>query len=105
MENAERLLSAAENAMHSGQTTSEMTILISPEGGIHMVSDSDWPLESLQLHHGAQMAYRVTRQDEKVCIEGREGSRKCRFESEDGRRTARLLLSGSTNYSMLARDA
>ncbi len=91
--------------MQAGHTTSEMTILIARDGGIRMVADSDWTLESLQQHHGAQMAYRVTRQDEKVCIEGREGGRRCRFESEDGRRTARLLLAGNQNFDLLSRSA
>jgi len=90
--NAVELLSAAENVSRSGQTTSDMTILISPEGRIQMMADSDWPLDSLQAYHGASTAYRVTRQDDKIRIDGREGGRTCRFESDEPQRAARLLL-------------
>ena len=103
VENAMKLLSAAETALHSGHSPSDMTVLISNEGGIRMVVDSDWPLESLQSHHGAKMAYRVTRQDDRVCVEGREGLRTCRFESEDTRKAARLLLGQGTRYALIAR--
>ena len=41
--NAVSLLDAAENASRAGHTPSDMTILISPEGGIRMIADSDWP--------------------------------------------------------------
>lgn len=95
------LLGAAENAMQSGHSPSEMTILISEEGRIRMVADSDWTLESLQAHHGARTAYRVTSQAETVRIEGREGGRTCRFESEDTRRAVRLLLGTPVNYALL----
>ncbi len=102
VENAGKLLSAAESAMHAGHVPSDMTILISPEGRIRMVADSDWPLDSLKTYHGAQTAYRVSHQDERVRIDGREGARTCRFESEDTRRVARMLLSNRPNYSVLA---
>ena len=68
-----------------------MTILISPEGGIRMVADSDWPLESLQAHHGASMAYRVSQQKYRVRIEGKSGSRTCMFESSVKDEARRLL--------------
>ena len=48
MDNAVEILDAAESAVRSGQAPSDMTILITQEGGIRMVADSDWPLDSLQ---------------------------------------------------------
>lgn len=102
MENAEKLLSAAESAMHSGHSPTEMSILISSEGRIRMVADSDWPLDSLQTLHGAKTAYRLSHSDQKVRIDGREGSRTCQFETKDMRHAARMLLSGAPNYSLLA---
>lgn len=100
MENAEKLLSAAESAMHSGHSPSDMSILISSEGRIRMVADSDWPLESLQSFHGAKTAYRLSHREQKVRIDGREGSRTCQFETQDARCAARSLLSGMPNYSV-----
>jgi hypothetical protein len=69
-----------------------MTILIGPEGHIRMVADSDWPLESLARHHGAQSAYRVSEETGRIRVEGRDGMRRCLLESASPARTARLLL-------------
>ena len=60
VDNAVQILDAAENVARTGQAPTEFAILISAEGGIRMVADSDWPLDSLQAHHGAGMAYRVS---------------------------------------------
>ena len=91
-DHAEQILQAAESAVESGHTPSEMTILITPGGGIRMVADSDWPLDSLQLHHGAAMAYRVSQSASIVRVEGRAGSRTCLFETAKPERVARTLL-------------
>ncbi len=70
-----------------------MTILIGQDGGIHMLADSDWPLDSLVMHHGARSAYRVTGRNGSVRVEGREGGRVCIMQSRNPAHTARLLLS------------
>lgn len=87
-----RLLEAAENAVQTGHAPSDLTVLITDEGGIRMVADSDWPLDTLQLHHGARMAYRVSQNAANVRVEGRAGSRTCLFETRKPERAARLLL-------------
>src|SRR5262249_50774520 len=91
VDNAVRILDAAEGAMRLGHTPSDMTILITPEG-IRMVADSDWPLESLRAYHGAGMAYRVSERESMIRVEGRAGSRTCLFETAKPERAARLLL-------------
>ena len=91
VDNAAQILSAAESAVESGHTPSDMTILITPQG-IRMIADSDWPLESLQLHHGAEMAYRVSQSAIIVRVEGRAGSRTCLFETVKPEQAARTLL-------------
>ena len=98
VENAVNLLDAAENSQQSGHTPSDFTILISPEGAIRMIADSDWPLDSLQAYHGSKMVYRVTEKDAKVRVEGRAGTRTCFFETEKPERAARLLLNASPSY-------
>jgi len=95
VDTAVEILEAAENVLRAGQTPSEVTILIGSEGGIHMVADSDWPLESLQREHGARMAYRVSPATGRVAVDGRDGSRTCHFESEAPSRAARLLLNAN----------
>lgn len=93
MDNAVSLLDSAESALRAGYAPSDMAILISPEGGIRMVTGSDWTLDALQSHHGAQTAYRVSQHDRKVLVEGKDGSRTCRFESQATPLHSRLLLS------------
>jgi hypothetical protein len=91
-EQARNILDAAESASRSGQVCTEMTILIGPEGHIRMVADSDWSLESLARHHGAQSAYRVSEETGRIRVEGRDGMRRCLLESSSPARVARLLL-------------
>lgn len=80
-EHAHQILDAAEAAAARGEACSEMTILIGQDGGIHMIANSDWPLDSLALHHGARAAYRVAERDGKLTVEAREGRRRCLLES------------------------
>ena len=98
LNNALQILDAAESAIQSGHTPTDMTILITAEGGIRMVADSDWPLESLQIQHGAKMAYRVSQSASLVRVEGRADSRTCLFETVKPERAARLLLNASPSY-------
>lgn len=87
-QDAENILAAAQSAGSS----SHMTILIAHDGGIHMIADSDWPLDSLTNHHGARTAYRVTEQAGSIRVEGREGLKTCVMESAKPAQIARLLL-------------
>ena len=105
IENAENLLQAAESAAGSGNTPSDLTILITSEGAIRMIADSDWSLDSLQAHHGARMVYRVSGNHSKVRVEGRAGSRTCLFETAKPGRAARLLLGGAGNWQVHATTA
>lgn len=92
-EHMEQLLDAAQSAVTRGEACSEMTILIGQDDGIHLIADSDWPLESLVLERGAKSVYRVVdRGDGLVRVEGREGSCRCVMETANPARTARLLL-------------
>lgn len=100
VDNAVQIFDAAEAAVRSGHTASDMTILIGAEGGIRMVADSDWPLDSLQAHHGARMAYRVSQSASAVRVEGRAGAQTCLFETGKPERAARHLLNRSPNYAV-----
>ncbi len=85
-QNAAEILNAAESA----GSPSDLTILVGREG-IRMIADSNWPLDSLLWHHGAESAYRVSARGGSIRVEGREGSRRCVLES-NARSTARMLL-------------
>ena len=103
VENAVRILEAAESAVESGHTPSDVTILIGPEGSLRMVADSDWPLDSLQSFHSSNMAYRVSQRASMVRVEGRAGSRTCLFETPKPERAARLLLNSWVSRGEAAR--
>jgi hypothetical protein len=81
LENALEIFDAAECSALAGHECSEWTILIGPTGGVQLLAECDWPLESLQAHRGAQMVYRVSQRAEAVRLDGRAGSRTCLFES------------------------
>jgi hypothetical protein len=66
-----------------------------------MVADSDWPLESLQTHHGAQMAFRVSQQETTVRVEGRAGWQTCLLKTAKPDGVARLLLGSRTYYPVV----
>lgn len=75
-ENARRILETATAA----QSPSEATIVITEEGGLNILSESDWPLDRLVAHLGAQSAYRITARTNGVTVEGRSRTRSCRLE-------------------------
>lgn len=92
VDTAVEILEAAENVIRAGQAPTPLTFLIGVEGGIRIVADSDWPLDSLQREHGARMAYRITPEKGRLSVDGREGSRTCHLEADPPARTARMLL-------------
>lgn len=101
VENAERILEAAESAASAGQSLSEMTILISRAGGISLVAGSGWSLDSLRRERGAEMAYRVSPAAGAVRVEGRDGSRTCLFEAAKPLRAAGLLPERAPLYEVI----
>jgi len=80
-ENALSIIEIAESAMEGNLAPTDWTIVIGSEGRIRILGESDWPLESLQSHHGAEMVYRVRQQGNAIRLEGRAGSRTCLFET------------------------
>ena len=85
-------MEAAESALRSGADVNPMTILISADGGIRMIAGSDWQLDSLAAHHGADMAFRIAPSRAGVRVEGRAKGRSCVLETVRPATVARLLL-------------
>ncbi len=86
LRNAEELFATAQEG--AGDDC-QVSVLVGADGGIHMVFGSDWGLEPLRQHHGAQAAYRVTRSGGSVALEGRSAGASCRLEAA---RPARVLF-------------
>jgi hypothetical protein len=105
VDHAGRIFDAAESALRSGNSLSDVTILIGSSGGIHIIADSDWPLEALATEHGARMAFRVTPREATVRVEGRSGGRTCVLETARPDRVARQLLGSCSLHTVkLAAD-
>lgn len=86
-EQAEEIFRAAESA----GSPSDLTILMGQDG-LHLIADSDWPLDSLLWQHGATTAYRVTEQRGAIRVEGRQGTARCVIESARPAAIAKMLL-------------
>lgn len=95
LDDAQRIFEAAEAVAGADQALTEFTVLVGPEGGIHMLAASDWPLERLLIERGARTAYRVSERQGRVSVEGRSGRQSCRLESEPPGRVARRLLNAT----------
>ena len=102
VDTAVEILEAAENVARTGEAPSPLTFLIGVEGGIRIVADSDWPLDSLQREHGARMAYRLSPADGRITVDGREGARTCHLEADQPARTARFLLNSAPAWNSFA---
>lgn len=81
LEKAIELLEAAECSLAAGSRFTDWTILVAPTGAVRMLAGSDWPLASLQADRGAGMAFRISRRQGRIRLEGRAGSRTCLFET------------------------
>jgi hypothetical protein len=101
-ENAAKLLAVAEAAgtPEIGASATDWDVLIGEDGAIRMIAASDWALDSLQAHHGAQMAYRIRRRGNQIRVEGRTGARTCVFESAKPAEAAQLLLTPPAHTAM-----
>src|SRR5437899_1884289 len=89
LENAERIF---ETAALGEPESGDLAILIGQDGAIRMLMGSDWPLDSLQAHHGAMAAYRVSRSGSQVRVEGKSRTGSCVLQSEPVSSIARRLL-------------
>ena len=89
---AENLFETASLASHSGSPDCDWAILIGPQGDIRMLDAAGWALPSLLAHHGAETAYRVTREGGRVSLEGRRRSQTCLLQSESPAAIASQLL-------------
>ncbi len=97
-ENASKLMEAAVGASAAGNATENFTVLIGPQGGIHLIANSDWPLERIAEERGAQTAYRVQHGGGRIAVEGREGETMCRLETESSPSRSRRMLRDNPRY-------
>ena len=98
-ENATQLLEAAVASGNVGfPTTESMTVLIGNEGGIDILMNNDWPLGRIAQERGAQRAYRVTRENGRVSVNGTDGTSTCRLQTESPDSKLKQLLRDQPRY-------
>ena len=76
--NAQQIFDVAQSDT-SGED-SEFALLIRPDGGIHLIMESEITLDAAATSAGARTAYRVSRSRNGIRVTGSEGSRRCRLE-------------------------
>ena len=98
LDNAGRIFETASATGGAGLPSGSVSILIGPDGAVRMILDSDWPLASLEAHHGARAAYRVSRTATQLRVEGKSRDASCLLESEPAPAIARRLLADRPRY-------
>jgi hypothetical protein len=99
---AQQLLDTARRARGDGGS---LTVLIGRDGGIQMLSASDWPLDSLLRERGARAAYRVTSDRQTVRVEGRQDQLRCLLEAPWGSNEGYADFSGVARVPALVPES
>ena len=102
VENAQRIFETAASAGGAELESGDLSILIGSDGAIRMLMGSDWPLDSLEAHYGARAAYRVSRHENQVRVEGKSRNARCLLRSEPESSVARRLLADRPRYLLAA---
>lgn len=100
LDNAARIFEGGQSAVQAGYNESAWTVLIAREGGVRMVANSDWPLDSLARESGADMAYRVSVNGSHVTVDGVSHGRRCALQSEAPGAAFRRLLPDRRQYQL-----
>jgi hypothetical protein len=105
LDNAARILEVAQAASQASDDAQEISILIRPGGGLHVVTRAGWRLEALLAECGASTGYRVTRAGGTVRVEGKSQSDVCWLEKRPGRRAFAELLRDQPAYQVVGSAA
>lgn len=95
--NAEQILSTAVCGESAELESQSLAILISEDGAIRMLMGTDWPVDTLRSHYGAT-AYRISRCDGRVRVEGKSRSSSCVLESTSPTGIMKRLLEARPRY-------
>jgi hypothetical protein len=98
LRHAEEIFATAQTA---GTDDCNLSILVNREGGIHMIADAEWQLESLRAHHGASAAYRVHRDGGAVRVEARSANRSCLLAAERPERVLMAAIPDFPRYQLI----
>lgn len=105
IDNGAKIFEAAQNVMNTGEAPSDYTIVMGAHGGVTLIANSDWPLDSLLRERGAGMAYRVKPGTGRVSVEGVDGTSSCHFEAIAPAQAAIFMLNAMPVSYTLAQPA
>ncbi|MBE0656591.1 MAG: hypothetical protein IH602_02820 [Bryobacteraceae bacterium] len=100
---AGRLMTAMEamqSAASAGMTVDDWVVFIGPEGGYQMIAGYEGSLDALAWDRGARQAWRMTRRNGELLVEGKEGGRSCALCSPLPRPSVKLLVAQCAVYSV-----
>ena len=100
--NAESIFETAASASGAELESGGLAILIGQDGAIRMLMNSDWPVDTLQAHHGASAAYRVSRSGGQIRVEGKSRTGSCLLQSEPVSSVAKRFLADRPRYLLAA---
>ena len=102
-ENAQRIFDVARADI--GGDASDFTLLVRPDGSLHMLMEQTVNPDSAALAHGAQAVYRVSRSRGAVTVSGRNGGTRCELAgSTNPVRNSRLLLRDQPLYMLASQS-
>jgi hypothetical protein len=78
----------------------DIALLIRPDGGMHVIMDSPFALDSAAASNGARMAYRVTRTERGVTVRGQKDGRTCVLQGCAARSFQKTALRDQALYSI-----
>ena len=86
----------------TGSEDCDLAILMSRNGGIHIVDSSGWNLDPLRIHHDAEAVYRIWRHGGGVQLEARASGQSCVMRSENPAHLCRGLFADFPQYLTLS---
>ena len=102
LDNARLLMETAASSVQAGLGDCDWTVFIGPQGGLQMIAGREQSIESLTWSHGATSAWQISRQGERVRVEGRGGDERCLLESTARDGAMRRVLSEVRLYEVAA---
>lgn len=95
---AVELMEAFRASEWSGVSGTEYVAFVGPEGGYQLIADYDGSLASLVWSRGATAAWRLSREGNRLVVEGRSTANECSVEAPAPRRQADHLLAQAALY-------
>jgi hypothetical protein len=96
LEHAQQILDVAQSDRSGSRE--DFALLIRADGGLHFIMETPFTLEAASEYGGARSAYRVTRSEAGVRVQGWSVGRTCVLEEKSTAELSRELLRDQPRY-------